>query len=83
MGESSSASYIRMVQHLIEQCLVFHMNKNECMEALAKHANIQPVITSTGVREGERGVLPDIHEGPRGEGFGDGGCGEEDTEDPR
>ncbi|XP_064983167.1 uncharacterized protein LOC135623768 [Musa acuminata AAA Group] len=54
MGESSSASYIRMVQHLIEQCLVFHMNKNECMEALAKHANIQPVITSTVWKELEK-----------------------------
>ena len=38
-------------------------------------------VSMEGVREGERGVLPDIHEGPRGEGFGDGGCGEEDTED--
>ncbi|ONK61886.1 uncharacterized protein A4U43_C08F34590 [Asparagus officinalis] len=46
MGESS-ASYIRMVQHLIEKCLLFHMNKEECMEALNKHANIMPVITST------------------------------------
>jgi len=24
------------------------MNKEECMEALSKHANIKPVITSTG-----------------------------------
>lgn len=46
MGESS-ASYIRMVQHLIEKCLLFHMNKEECMDALSKHANIKPVITST------------------------------------
>lgn len=37
------------VQHLIEQCLVFHMSKDECMEALAKHADIKPVITSTGI----------------------------------
>ncbi|WOL14067.1 hypothetical protein Cni_G22847 [Canna indica] len=55
MGESSSpASYIRMVQHLIEQCLVFHMNKEECMEALSKHANIKPVITSTVWKELEK-----------------------------
>ncbi|KAK7273105.1 hypothetical protein RIF29_14151 [Crotalaria pallida] len=48
MGEpSSSASYIHMVQHLIEKCLIFHMTKEECMEALSKHANIKPVITST------------------------------------
>uniref|UniRef100_A0A7N0ZV35 Angiotensin-converting enzyme 2 n=1 Tax=Kalanchoe fedtschenkoi TaxID=63787 RepID=A0A7N0ZV35_KALFE len=44
---NSSASYIHMVQHLIEKCLIFHMTKEECMEALSKHANIQPVITST------------------------------------
>ena len=36
------------VQHLIEKCLIFHMSKEECMEALSKHANIEPVITSTG-----------------------------------
>ncbi|XP_072954667.1 uncharacterized protein [Typha angustifolia] len=47
MGDSSSASYIRMVQHLIEKCLCFNMNKEQCMEALDKHANIKPVITST------------------------------------
>ncbi|XP_035547886.1 uncharacterized protein LOC109022302 isoform X2 [Juglans regia] len=44
MGDSS-ASYIHM--HLIEKCLIFHMTKEECMEALSKHANIKPVITST------------------------------------
>ncbi|URE38603.1 plant-specific domain TIGR01589 family protein [Musa troglodytarum] len=50
MGDSSSsspASYIRMVQHLIEKCLLFHMSKEECVEALSKHANIKPVITAT------------------------------------
>ncbi|XP_009420078.2 uncharacterized protein LOC135651152 [Musa acuminata AAA Group] len=48
MGDSSSpASYIRMVQLLIEKCLIFHMNKDECVEALSKHAAIDPVITST------------------------------------
>ncbi|KAF8021952.1 hypothetical protein BT93_G2173 [Corymbia citriodora subsp. variegata] len=48
MGDSSSASYIHMVHHLIEKCLIFRMSKEECMEALSKHANIKPVITSTG-----------------------------------
>ncbi|XP_022133966.1 uncharacterized protein LOC111006373 isoform X1 [Momordica charantia] len=43
----SSASYIHMVQHLIEKCLIFHMTKEECMDALSKHANIKPIITST------------------------------------
>ena len=37
------------MQHLIEKCLIFHMTKEECMEALSKHANINPVITSTGM----------------------------------
>ncbi|KAL5569152.1 hypothetical protein UlMin_025727 [Ulmus minor] len=46
MGDSS-ASYIHMVQHLIEKCLIFRMSKEECMEALSKHADIKPVITST------------------------------------
>ncbi|KAK3005805.1 hypothetical protein RJ639_016271 [Escallonia herrerae] len=45
--DDSSASYIHMVQHLIEKCLIFHMTKEECMEALSKHAKIKPVITST------------------------------------
>ncbi|WCJ19509.1 hypothetical protein M5689_001797 [Euphorbia peplus] len=54
MGDSSSASYIHMVQHLIEKCLIFHMTKEECIEALSKHANIQPVITSTVWKELEK-----------------------------
>ncbi|KAI3904863.1 hypothetical protein MKW92_035364 [Papaver armeniacum] len=51
---SSSAWYIHMVQHLIEKCLLFHMKKEECMEALFKHANIKPVITSTVWKELEK-----------------------------
>ncbi|KAH9703262.1 hypothetical protein KPL70_011058 [Citrus sinensis] len=51
MGESS-ASYIHM--HLIEKCLIFRMTKEECMEALSKHANIKPVITSTVWNELEK-----------------------------
>ncbi|KAL5542598.1 hypothetical protein UlMin_010308 [Ulmus minor] len=46
MGDFS-ASYIHMVQHLIENCLIFRMSKEECMEALSKHADIKHVITST------------------------------------
>ncbi|KAH0865061.1 hypothetical protein HID58_082272 [Brassica napus] len=30
MAGSSSASYIHMVQHMIEKCLIFHMSKEEC-----------------------------------------------------
>ncbi|XP_059317644.1 uncharacterized protein LOC132068165 isoform X1 [Lycium ferocissimum] len=53
MGDSP-ASYIYMVQHLIEKCLTFHMTKEECMEALSKHANIKPVITVTVWNELEK-----------------------------
>ncbi|CAN6568721.1 unnamed protein product [Malus baccata var. baccata] len=52
MGDSSSASYIHM--HLIEKCLTYHLTKEECMEALSKHANIKPVITSTVWNELEK-----------------------------
>ncbi|AED90492.1 hypothetical protein ISN45_At05g001590 [Arabidopsis thaliana x Arabidopsis arenosa] len=50
MGDhnSSQASYIHLVHHLIEECIVFNMGKEECMDALFKHANIKPIITSTG-----------------------------------
>ncbi|XP_004302795.1 PREDICTED: uncharacterized protein LOC101310911 isoform 1 [Fragaria vesca subsp. vesca] len=48
MGDSSSASYIHMVHHLIEECIIFNMTREECMEALSKHAKIKPIITSTG-----------------------------------
>ncbi|XVF58036.1 hypothetical protein PTKIN_Ptkin07bG0030200 [Pterospermum kingtungense] len=37
--------YIRMVQHMIERCLLFHMGRDDCVKALAKHANIEPIIT--------------------------------------
>ncbi|XVE69076.1 hypothetical protein DITRI_Ditri09bG0120700 [Diplodiscus trichospermus] len=50
----SSESYIHMVQHLIEKCLIFNMTKEECMEALSKHADIKPVITSTVWNELEK-----------------------------
>ncbi|XP_056690771.1 uncharacterized protein [Spinacia oleracea] len=52
--DDSSASYIHMVQHLIEKCMIFEMTKEECMEALSKHANIKPVITSTVWNELEK-----------------------------
>ncbi|KAK4353688.1 hypothetical protein RND71_025882 [Anisodus tanguticus] len=39
---------------LIEKCLIFHMTKEECMEALSKHANIKPVITVTVWNELEK-----------------------------
>ncbi|XP_042940103.1 uncharacterized protein LOC122275191 isoform X2 [Carya illinoinensis] len=55
--EDESASYIRMmlqVHHLIEECIVFKMSMEECMEALSKHANIKPIITSTVWKELEK-----------------------------
>ncbi|XP_057845916.2 uncharacterized protein LOC131055448 [Cryptomeria japonica] len=37
--------YIRMVQHLIEKCLLFNMDRHECVKILAKQAHIHPLIT--------------------------------------
>ncbi|KAK1697619.1 hypothetical protein QYE76_014316 [Lolium multiflorum] len=55
MGDSSSsASYIRMVHHLIEKCICFNLNKEECMDALEKHARVNPVVTSTVWKELEK-----------------------------
>ncbi|XP_039031387.1 uncharacterized protein LOC120166086 [Hibiscus syriacus] len=54
MADCSSSSYIHMVHRLIEECLIFKMSKEECMEALSKHANIKPVITSTVWNELEK-----------------------------
>ncbi|KAL5653027.1 hypothetical protein ACJX0J_038485, partial [Zea mays] len=45
--DSDPASYIHTVQHLIERCMTFGMSMEECMEALAKRADVQPVVTST------------------------------------
>ncbi|XP_074286706.1 uncharacterized protein LOC141611945 [Silene latifolia] len=62
MDDSSpSSSYIHMVQHLIEKCMIFHMTKEECMDALSKHAKIEKVITSTVWNELEK-VNPDFFE---------------------
>ncbi|XP_048427611.1 uncharacterized protein LOC125471340 [Pyrus x bretschneideri] len=44
-------SYIRMVQHLIERCLLLHMNRDQCIKALAEHARIRPLVTLTVWRE--------------------------------
>ncbi|KAF1866549.1 hypothetical protein Lal_00017932 [Lupinus albus] len=54
MEDSSSASYIHLVHRLIEECILLNMNKEECMNALFKHANINPVITSTVWKELEK-----------------------------
>ncbi|XP_021742925.1 uncharacterized protein LOC110709003 [Chenopodium quinoa] len=44
-------SYIRMVQHLIERCLLLQMDRDQCIKALAEHAKIKPLITLTVWRE--------------------------------
>ncbi|XP_019442489.1 PREDICTED: uncharacterized protein LOC109347237 [Lupinus angustifolius] len=54
MVDSSSSSYIHLVHRLIEECILLNMNKEECMEALSKHANINPVITSIVWKELEK-----------------------------
>ncbi|KAJ3682762.1 hypothetical protein LUZ60_012989 [Juncus effusus] len=54
LTDNSPSSFIRMVQNMIERCLLFGMNMEECMEALSNHANIKPVITSTVWKELEK-----------------------------
>ncbi|KAI9169034.1 hypothetical protein LWI28_005816 [Acer negundo] len=44
-------TYIRMVQHLIERCLLLHMSQDQCIKALADHASIRPLVTLTVWRE--------------------------------
>ncbi|XP_077221048.1 uncharacterized protein LOC143854826 isoform X2 [Tasmannia lanceolata] len=44
-------SYIRMVQHLIERCLILRMSRDDCVEALAEHASIRPLVTLTVWKE--------------------------------
>ncbi|KAK3147626.1 hypothetical protein QOZ80_3BG0284790 [Eleusine coracana subsp. coracana] len=52
--DSTPASYIHTVQHLIERCMTFGMSMEECMDALAKRADVQPVVTSTVWKELEK-----------------------------
>ncbi|KAG5001680.1 hypothetical protein JHK82_022834 [Glycine max] len=44
-------SYIRMVQNLIERCMLFHMSQDQCIRALAEHAGIKPLVTVTVWKE--------------------------------
>ncbi|KAI3500897.1 hypothetical protein L1887_36726 [Cichorium endivia] len=39
--------FIKMVHHLIERCILFRMGRDDCMRTLAKHANIDPIVTLT------------------------------------
>eukprot|EP01018_Ginkgo_biloba_P037903 Gb_10756 [translate_table: standard] len=40
------------VQHLIEKCLMFDMDHDDFVKALAKYAKIKPIVTLTGVAVG-------------------------------
>ncbi|KAF8040793.1 hypothetical protein BT93_B2886 [Corymbia citriodora subsp. variegata] len=42
-------SYIRLVQHLIERCLLLRMTRDQCIKALSCHAGIHPIVTFTGL----------------------------------
>ncbi|CAN1310894.1 hypothetical protein LINPERPRIM_LOCUS28235 [Linum perenne] len=44
-------SFIRVVQHLIERCLVLHMSREQCVKSLALHASIPPIVTLTVWKE--------------------------------
>ncbi|XP_010533945.1 PREDICTED: uncharacterized protein LOC104809602 isoform X2 [Tarenaya hassleriana] len=44
-------SYIRMVHQLIERCIMLQMTRDQCVEALAEHASIRPLVTLTVWRE--------------------------------
>uniref|UniRef100_A0A2P2JZM7 Uncharacterized protein MANES_12G026600 n=2 Tax=Rhizophora mucronata TaxID=61149 RepID=A0A2P2JZM7_RHIMU len=43
--------YIRMVQYLIERCILLHMSRDQCIKALAERARILPLVTLTVWRE--------------------------------
>ncbi|KAI4302376.1 hypothetical protein MLD38_038128 [Melastoma candidum] len=53
-SSSSSASYIHLVHHLIEKCLIHRLTKEECMDALYKHAKVDPLVSSTVWNELEK-----------------------------
>ncbi|XP_010491716.1 PREDICTED: uncharacterized protein LOC104769248 [Camelina sativa] len=40
-------TYIRMVQHMIERCILLRMTRDDCVKALDHHASILPVVTLT------------------------------------
>ncbi|KAL9166254.1 hypothetical protein ABFS82_05G017500 [Erythranthe guttata] len=44
-------TYIRMVQNLIERCLLLRMDREQCVTALAEHARIRPLVTLTVWKE--------------------------------
>eukprot|EP00249_Psilotum_nudum_P017563 c26389_g2_i3 orf=479-877(+) len=49
-----SQSYLQLVQHLIEKCMLYHMGRDECIKALAQYALVQPIVTVTVWKELEK-----------------------------
>eukprot|EP01018_Ginkgo_biloba_P019438 Gb_16588 [translate_table: standard] len=45
-GSCSNLGMVQ-VQHLIEKSLMFDMDRDDCVEVLAKHAKIKPIVTLT------------------------------------
>nr|VDC65412.1 unnamed protein product [Brassica rapa] len=50
-------TYIRMVQHMIERCIILRMTRDECVKALDHHASIQPLVTLTSFQEIEVNIV--------------------------
>lgn len=46
-----SKSYVLMVQHLIERCLLLRLSREDCVRAISKHAKVKPAITLTVWKE--------------------------------
>jgi uncharacterized protein (TIGR01589 family) len=53
-GSEVSYSYVLMVQHLIEWCILLYMERDQCVKSLAKYARVKPVITLTVWNELEK-----------------------------
>ncbi|KAH7282254.1 hypothetical protein KP509_35G021800 [Ceratopteris richardii] len=53
-GEPISPEYIHTIQHLIEKCLLFNMDREECAAALEQHAKVKAAVTRTVWNELEK-----------------------------
>ncbi|KAH7282255.1 hypothetical protein KP509_35G021800 [Ceratopteris richardii] len=50
----SRRPYICTIQHLIEKCLLFNMDREECAAALEQHAKVKAAVTRTVWNELEK-----------------------------
>lgn len=50
----ASHTYVLMVQHLIEKCLLLQLDREQCVRALAKHARVLPAVTTVVWQELEK-----------------------------